>query len=76
MSSKRLDSLSDYARHGYKLRLDCDCGRVVLIDPHALLGVVLERGWTGYSLEGLAMRLKCRRCGKRPNQIGPAVGDA
>lgn len=74
MSSKRLDSLSDYARHGYKLRVDCACGRVVMLDPHELLGVVLERGWSSYSLEGLAMRLRCQRCGKRPSRIGPGLG--
>ena len=76
MSSKRLDSLSDYARHGYKLRVDCVCGRVVLLDPHDLLGVILARGWQSYSLEGVAMRLKCQRCGKRPSRIGPGLGGA
>jgi len=43
MSSKRLNSLSDYARHGYKLRLDCECGRVVLLDPRQLLQACYER---------------------------------
>lgn len=74
MSSKRLDSLSDYARHGYKLRVDCQCGRVVVLDPHKLLGSVLERGWRSYSLEGLATRLKCQKCGMRPSRIGPGLG--
>ena len=75
MGSKRLDSLADYARHHYKLRVDCQCGRVVLLDPHELLGTIMERGWSSYSLEGLAMRLRCQRCGKQPARIGPGLGE-
>ena len=74
MSSKRLDSLADYTRHGYKLRLDCACGRIVVMEPHALLRIIMERGWSGYSMEGLAMKLKCQQCGKPPRQIGPCLG--
>jgi hypothetical protein len=73
MSSKRLSSLSDYARHGYKLRLDCACGRTVLADPHAVLRLCHERGWR-HTLEGLALKLRCSKCGKRPKRIGPALG--
>lgn len=74
MSSKRLDTLADYARHNYKLRLDCRCGRVVLLDPHDLLAAIMARGWASYNLEGLAMRLKCQKCGARPERIGPGLG--
>ncbi len=74
MSSKRLNSLADYARHKYKLRVDCACGRVVMLDPHDLLAVILARGWNAYSMEGIGMRLKCQRCGKRPTRIGPGLG--
>ena len=75
MSSKRLDSLSDYARHGYRLRVDCECGRVKLLEPHALLKTIIDRGWESYSLEGLAMRLRCGKCGRRPSRIGPGFGE-
>lgn len=74
MGSKRLESLGDYARHHYKLRVDCQCGRVVMLDPHTLLAQIMERGWKTYSLEGLVMRLRCQRCGSRPNRIGPGLG--
>lgn len=74
MSSKRLSSLSDYARHGYKLRLDCECGRTVLADPHTILRLCHERGWR-HTLEGLALKLRCSNCGRRPKRIGPASGD-
>ena len=75
VSSKRLDTLADYARHSYKLRLDCLCGRVVLLDPHDLLAVIMARGWASYSMEGLAMRMKCQKCGSRPARIGPGLGE-
>jgi len=42
-------------------------------DPHTLLSQIMERGWTSYSLEGLAMRLRCQRCGARPKRIGPGL---
>lgn len=73
MSSKRLSSLSNLARYGYKLRIDCGCGRVVMLEPRALLlrshALDLPR-----TLNGLAERLRCSRCGKRPERIGPALG--
>lgn len=74
MSSKRLDTLADYARHGYKLRVDCGCGRVVMCDPHNLLAVISAKGWTRYSMERLAMRLRCQECGSRPRRTGPGLG--
>ena len=75
MSSKRLSSLSDYARHGYKLRLDCKCGRTVLLDPRAVLQFCNDRGWR-HTLEGIATKLRCSNCGGRPVRMGPALGDA
>ena len=74
MSSKRLNTLADYARHNYKVRLDCRCGRVVLLDPHDLLTTIMSRGWASYSMEGLHLRLKCQKCGARPDRIGPGLG--
>ena len=75
MGSKRLESLSDYARHGYTLRLDCKCGRVVMLDPHQLLATIMERGWPSHTLEGIATKLRCSKCGERPARIGPGFGD-
>lgn len=74
VSSKRLDSLADYARARYLVRIECACGRVLLKDPHELLALIAARGWPRYTLEGLALRLKCQRCGKRPKRIGPGLG--
>lgn len=74
MSSKRLNSLSDYARAGYRLRLDCECGRVVLVDPRTILTHCHKHNLP-HGLEQVAARLKCGDCGKRPKRIGPAFGN-
>ena len=71
MGSKRLETLRDFARHGYKVRIECHCGRVVLTSPRELLSALQESGEDYISLEGLATKLKCYRCGKRPWRIGP-----
>ena len=65
MSSKRLDTLSDYARHHYLLRIECECGRVVLADPHKIIRACQERG-INYRLEAVAGRLRCEKCGRKP----------
>lgn len=75
MSSKRLESLADYARHGFKIRVDCKCGRVVVIDPRTLLQMIAKKGWSRPSLDAIGQRLKCQRCGSRPKRIGPGLGD-
>ena len=37
MGSKRLDSISDYSRHGFNLRVVCQgCGRAAVLDSLAL----------------------------------------
>lgn len=58
MSNKRLNSLADFARHGYKLRIECECGRVVLADPHKIIAACQERS-VSYKLEAVAVRLRC-----------------
>lgn len=73
MGSIRLESLSDYAKRGYKVRLDCECGRVVVIDPLALLQIAHGKG-IGHHLDKIGQRLKCSTCGKPPVRIGPAFG--
>ncbi len=75
MSSKRLDSISDYARHGYRLRVDCrNCGHAGLLDARELTALCSKRGWNRdvFSLE---KRLRCSNCGGRNVLCGPASGD-
>ena len=61
MGSKRLDSISDYSRHGFNLRVICQgCGRATVIDalgfsmarstPHPQHRVILMRFRSGVSL--------------------------
>tara|TARA_R110002072_G_scaffold216863_3_gene374409 strand:- start:17620 stop:17817 length:198 start_codon:yes stop_codon:yes gene_type:complete len=41
MSSKWLDTISDFSRHGYTLRVDCRaCKRLAIIDPLEITNAV------------------------------------
>ena len=73
MGSKRLETMADYARHKYLLRIECECGRVVLSDPHKIIRACQVRG-INYLLEAVAGRLRCERCGRKPWRIGPGLG--
>lgn len=75
MSSKRLDSLGDYLRHRYKVRVDClGCRKVVILQPIVLLEQCRRRGWS-HQMHEVAGRLKCGSCGSREVRIGPAFAD-
>jgi len=73
MSSKRLETLADFARHRYKLRIECDCGRVKIADPHAIIAACQKRG-VSHRLETVAAHLRCGKCGRRPKRVGPGFG--
>lgn len=74
MSSKRLDSLGDYLRHHYRLRLECHaCRRVVIQDPLYILNLCQKRGW-GHQIHHVERRLRCGECGSRDVRLGPAFG--
>lgn len=75
MSSKRLDSLSDFTRHRYRLRADClRCEKVTIMDPMPLLMRCQAKGWS-YRLAAVADRMDCAECGSRQVRIGPAFGN-
>lgn len=74
MSSKRLDSLGDYLRHHYRLRIECrGCNRVVIEEPLAMLDMCRKRGWS-HQMAQVERRLRCGRCGCREISLGPAFG--
>lgn len=73
MSSKRLDTLADFARHKYLLRIECVCGRVVLAVPHKIIKACQARG-INYRLEAVAGRLRCKKCGRKSWRVGPGLG--
>lgn len=71
MSTKRIDSLTALAREGLLLRVECKCGRVVLLDPIKLLDRSNRVGG-GHLIARAAARLRCGDCGARPVSYGPA----
>jgi len=71
MSSKRLDSLSAYCREGLRLRVQCSCGRSVLLDPAALLKRCQQKGGS-HLVAKIVPRMRCGTCGARPVDYGPA----
>jgi len=65
MGTRRLDSLTDLMRHGLALKVECSCGRVVIMNAGKLLEQCQARG-VPKSLLALTRHLKCERCGRRP----------
>ena len=75
MSSKRLDTISDYARHGYRLRIDCrDCGRAVRLDARELTALCSKLRWSR-DIVSLSRRLRCSNYAGGNVLWGPAFGD-
>jgi Zn finger protein HypA/HybF involved in hydrogenase expression len=71
MSSKRLDTISDFTRHGYSLRVDCrSCKRLVIIDPRKITLLCQRRNWSR-QLAAVERRLRCSQCGSRDVRLVP-----
>jgi hypothetical protein len=72
MSSKRLDAISDYARRGYALKVDCqDCGHAGKLDTRKITDLCQQGGWSR-QIAAVERRLKCSKCGGRNLRCGPA----
>ena len=72
MSSKRLDKISDYARHGYAINAQCrECGHAAKLDAQAISNDAVQRNLSR-NVDAVERRLKCQNCGKRIVRIGPA----
>ena len=70
MSSKRLDTISDYARHGYMLRVECrSCQRVAIIHPMEIALLCQRRNWSR-QIAVVERRLRCSKCGGRDVRAG------
>ncbi|KRA84053.1 hypothetical protein [Altererythrobacter sp. Root672] len=66
MVRHRLDSLSDFARKGYHLRVECQaCKHVVIADP-AVLSMEI-RGKK--AIVAIERRMRCQACGERKARI-------
>ena len=71
VSSKRLDDVGDFSRHGYTLRVDCrSCGRVAVLDPLRIVTLCQERGWSR-QVGTVEARMRCSGCGSRQVRLGP-----
>ena len=69
----RLDSLSDFARKDYDVRIVCrGCGHAVIRDPAALLLAIAGAGGSQDTGE-LGARLRCSACGHRGAKILPTA---
>ncbi|WP_225206237.1 hypothetical protein [Novosphingobium huizhouense] len=70
MGWKRLDTISDYARHGIDLRATCEqCGRAVVIASLAL-SLEMQRRNLPRDLDAVRRVLRCEGCGsKRPHLV-------
>ena len=75
MSSKRLDDVGDFRRHGYNMRVDCrSCGRVAAMDPTELVFLCNRNGWSR-QMTSVEARLRCSGCGSKDVRCGPAFGE-
>ena len=72
MSSKRLDTISDYARLGYAMKVECrDCGHSAKLDARAISDQAHKRNLSR-GIAAIEQRLRCQKCGKRNVRCGPA----
>lgn len=72
MGSKRLDKVSDYARHGYALAVTCrDCGQTAKLDAKAISADAVRRNLSR-DMAAIERRLRCQHCGMRNVRCGPA----
>lgn len=72
MGSKRLESIADYSRHGYMLRVDCKgCKRVAVLDPWQIVQLCQRRQWSR-QMQAVERRLQCIQCGSRNVRCGPS----
>lgn len=65
MVRHKLDSVNDFARQGYNLRMACDgCARVVEASAFHMMQELAQRG-ASQSIARLEERAKCQQCGHR-----------
>ena len=73
MSTRRLDSIADYRRLGLRLRVECHCGRVRVIEPGDLMVALGRRKSSSRQMALLMPRLRCFECGGPAEVLGPCV---
>ena len=73
MGNKRFDTIFDFARHGYAMEVVCGCGHVGVLDPRMVVDRFMRERWPSNSLVTARDHLRCSKCKKRPERIGPAM---
>ena len=72
VSSKRLDKISDYARHGYAMTVRCrSCGHSAKLDTRSISDDAVRRNLSR-DIGAIERRLRCQKCGRRDVRCGPA----
>ncbi len=72
MGRIKLETLTDFARRGYDLRITCAaCGHVANAKPLEMLAGLHQRRLS-LRIEALEARMRCRACGKRQATIQAA----
>lgn len=65
MVRHKLDSVNEFARQGYNLRIVCaGCGHVTVASAIEMMQVIAARKLS-LRIDALERRLKCSRCGQR-----------
>ena len=71
MGTKRLDKISDYARHGFNLQAVCRrCGHTSVLDSRAVSTDCIKKRLSR-DMEAVRRRLRCGDCGHRDIFCGP-----
>ena len=70
VSTKHLNSIADYRRNGFKLRVECECGRVQVIEPGDLMVALGRRRNSSRQMQLPIPRLKCFERNGRPRYGG------
>ena len=65
MGRYRLDTVNDFSRRGYNLRIECrQCNRVTFANA-VLMKIEIGAARAKWPIERLAAAMVCRGCGKR-----------
>ena len=75
MARHKLDSVSDFARRGYNLRIRCPgCERVIDASAVEMLQE-LHRRRVSRQIEAMEHRMRCQTCGHRGAHISPVESE-
>ena len=73
MGTKRFDTIFDFQRHDFAVEVRCSCGHVGVLDANELVETFARKGWAMNSLVTAKDHLRCSKCGRRPERIGPGM---